>query len=100
MSTEPPAAPEAAPEPQAAPEAQADPAACLPGFVRKLGGFEAAWTALEVARKAKKLPTLNPVDYRFILGRPGGNPFSFPVQVVYRPGTPKEKDLGTFRIGR
>lgn len=65
-----------------------------------MGGFEAAWTALDVARKAKKLPTLNPVDYRFTLGPPGGIPFGVPVQVVYRPGTPKKKDLGVFRIGR
>ncbi len=55
---------------------------------------------MDAARKEAKLPSLNPTDYRFVLGRPGGIPFSFPVQVIYKPDSAKEKDLGTFRIGR
>ncbi|MGG6241860.1 hypothetical protein ACQ4N7_24820 [Nodosilinea sp. AN01ver1] len=92
---------EAAPEATAAaPEPEADPSDCFPLFVRKLKGFGAALESIQAARKEAKLPSLNPTDYRVIPGRPGGIPFSFPVQVVYRPGDPKERNLGTFRVGR
>lgn len=77
-----------------------DPRTLFPGFIRKLGGIGAVVEAIETARKEAKLPSLNPTDYRFVLGRPGGIPFSFPVQVIYKPESPQEKDLGTFRIGR
>jgi hypothetical protein len=89
-----PAEVELAPEPEAIPEQ------CFPGFLRKLGGFVDTLAAIEAKRKALKLPSLTPTDYRFVLGRPGGNPFSFPVTVIYKPESPKEKELGTFRIGR
>ncbi|MEA5447325.1 hypothetical protein VB780_02010 [Leptolyngbya sp. CCNP1308] len=86
--------------PAAAPEPEVDPSALFPAYIRKLRGIGAALEAIETARKEAKLPSLNPTDYRFILKRPGGIPFCFPVQVVYKPDSAKEKDLGTFRIGR
>jgi hypothetical protein len=82
------------PEPEAAPEQ------CFPGFLRKLGGFVDTLAAIETKRKSLKLPSLTPTDYRFVPGCPGGNPFSFPVTVIYKPESPQEKNLGTFRIGR
>jgi hypothetical protein len=89
------------PEPQLeAPEQEFDPATFFPGWIRKLGGLAVALDAIETARRQKKLPSLNPTDYRFVPGRPGGNPFSFPVTVIYKPESPQEKNLGTFRIGR
>lgn len=97
LSTEPEAATDA---PAAAPEPDVDPSTLLPRYIRKLRGVGAAIEAIEAACKEAKLPSLNPTDYRFVLGRPGGIPFSFPVQVIYRPESSKEKDLGTFRIGR
>lgn len=100
LSTDPGAAPEAPAAPEPAPEPAIDPATCFPGYIRKLGGFGAVLEAIDTARKAKRLPSLNLTDYRFVLKRPGGIPLGFPVQVIYKPGTPKEKDLGTFRIGR
>jgi hypothetical protein len=84
----------------AATEAAVDPSNFFPGWILKLGGLSTALEAIDVARRQKKLPSLNPTDYRFVLGRPGGIPFSFPVRVLYKPDSPKEKDLGTFRIGR
>lgn len=84
----------------AAPEPEVDPSAFLPGYIRKLRGVGAALEAMEAARKEQRLPSLNPTDYRFVFKRPGGNPFSFPVQVIYKPESPEENDLGTFRIGR
>jgi hypothetical protein len=92
---------EAAPEaPAAAPEPEVDPQAFFPGYIRKLRGITTAIEAMDAARKEAKLPRLNPTDYRFVLGRPGGIPLSFPVQVIYKPDSAKEKHLGTFRIGR
>jgi hypothetical protein len=84
----------------AGPEPEADLSAYFPGYLRKLRGIGAAVEAIEAARKEAKLPSLTPTDYRFIPGRPGGIPYSFPVQVIYKPGDPKERHLGTFRIGR
>lgn len=100
LSTEADAAPAASDAPPAASDLEADPSACFPGYIRKLGGFGAALESLETVRKEAKLPSLNPTDYRFVPGRPGGIPFTFPVQVVYKPDSPQERDLGTFRIGR
>ncbi|MBW4482915.1 MAG: hypothetical protein KME14_10260 [Tildeniella torsiva UHER 1998/13D] len=97
LSTESEAAPETAVEAAAA---APDLSAYFPGYIRKLKGLANVAEAIETARKEAKLPSLNPTDYRFVLGRPGGIPFSFPVQVVYKPDSPKEHDLGTFRIGR
>lgn len=96
-STEAEVAPAEAPE---ATEATDEPSDCFPLYLRKLRGFGATLGAIDDARRKQRLPSLNPTDYRFILQRPGGIPFSFPVQVVYKPGDAKEKDLGTFRIGR
>lgn len=96
-STEADDAPEA---PAEAPETEADPSALFPGYLRKLSGFGAALEAIEAARSEAKLPSLNREDYRLIPQQPGGIPYSFPVQVIYKHESRKEKDLGTFRIGR
>lgn len=100
LSTEADAAPAASDAPPADQALEADPSACFPGYIRKLGGFVDALESLEAVRKDAKLPSLNLTDYRFLPGRPGGIPFTFPVQVIYKPDSPKEKNLGTFRIGR
>lgn len=86
--------------PAEAPETEADASDLFPSYIRKLKGMGAALDAIEAARKEAKLPSLNAADYRFIPGAPGGIPYSFPVQVVYKPGDPKEQSLGTFRINR
>jgi hypothetical protein len=91
---------EAEPPPEAALELASDLSALFPGYIRKLRGFADVAEAIESARKQAKLPSLNLTDYRFVLKLPGGIPFAFPVQVIYMPGTAKEKDLGTFRVGR
>lgn len=87
-------------DPAETPEAEVDPSSCFPGYIRNSGGFEKALEAIENARKTAKLPSLNRKDYRFALRPPGGIPFSVPVEVIYKPGTAKEKVLGTFRVSR
>lgn len=90
----------AADTPEVEKQGQPDINSQFPGFLRKLRGFDGALEAIETARREQRLPSLNPTDYRVIPKRPGGIPFSFPVQIIYRPDSPQEKDLGTFRIGR
>lgn len=72
----------------------------LPGYLRRKGGFRAASEAMETARTEAGLPSFNATDYRFTVKPPGGVPFSTPVQVIYKPDSPDEHDLGTFRVGR
>ncbi|MBD1917168.1 MULTISPECIES: hypothetical protein [Cyanophyceae] len=96
-STKAPETEDAAPKPPAAPS---DVASLFPARITKLGGFDQAIEAMQVAVEDRKLPSLNPNDYRFILKPPGGLPFAFPVQVVYLPDSPDEVDLGTFRVNR
>lgn len=84
----------------AAPEPETNLSDSFPGFIRKLGGLASALDDIDAARKEYRLPSLTPTDYRFVFKRPGGIPFSFPVQVIYKPGSEEEKDLGTYRIGR
>lgn len=83
-----------------APAAEPGLSAFFPGYIRKLKGFIDVAESVDSARKKARLPSFNPTNYRFILGRPGGIPFSFPVQVIYKPGSSQEKDLGTYRVGR
>lgn len=89
-----PAAPAAAPEPEP------DLKGRFPGWIGKLGGFAATVAAIDAERKSRNLPGLQSKQYRFVLGRPGGNPFSFPVTVIYKPESPEEQVLGTYRVGR
>ncbi|WOD37373.1 hypothetical protein [Nodosilinea sp. E11] len=109
LSTEQEAAPEAPATPPAQPEpeppaeatdAPPDLTGVVSGRIAKLGGFMATVAAIDAERKARKLPSLTSKDYRWVLGRPGGIPFSFPVTVIYKPESPDEQALGTYRIGR
>jgi hypothetical protein len=72
----------------------------LPSRIVKLGGFTATVAKIDDERKARNLPSLTSKDYRWVLGRPGGIPFSVPVTVIYKPESPDEQTLGTYRIGR
>lgn len=81
-------------------EAEAGPGDFLPGYLRRKGGFGAALEAMETARGDAGLPSFNTTDYRFTVKPPGGVPFSTPVQVTYKPDSPEEQNLGTFRVGR
>lgn len=83
-----------------APEPPPDITGKVPGWIGKLGGFGATVAAIEAERKLRKLPGLLSKEYRFVLGRPGGIPFTFPVTVLYKPESTQEQNLGTFRIGR
>lgn len=89
-----PAAPAAAPEPEPGLKGR------FPSWIGKLGGFAATVEAIDAERKSRNLPGLLSKDYRFVLGRPGGIPFRFPVTVIYKPESPEEQVLGTYRIGR
>lgn len=79
----------------------------VPGFVQKLGGFLSVAGQIDDFVKSLGLPPfvtdkrLNLFDYRLVIEPPRGIPFRLGVRVVYRPGTPEERDLEhIFRIGR
>lgn len=61
-------------------------------------GASETFKAIEAVRFAKKLPSLSLVDYRFLIKRPGGIPFSVPIEVIYKAESPEEVNLGIFRI--
>lgn len=88
MVSPPPAAPEPAPSPKQ----------LLPGFVANRKGAGEAFDAIEAARTALNLPSLSLIDYRFVIKRPGGLPFSIPIEVIYKPESKDEINLGIFRI--
>ncbi|MFQ4134762.1 hypothetical protein PGN35_000410 [Nodosilinea sp. PGN35] len=76
-----------------------NPIGLLPGFVARRSDAQAAIQEIDAARQNAKLPSLNPTDYRFAVGRPGGIPASLPVTVTYKPDSPEAVELGTYRVG-
>jgi hypothetical protein len=70
----------------------------FPGFVARRAGAQAALDSIVAACQEQELPSLNPTDYRFTVGKPGGIPASLPVEVTYKPESPDQVAVGTFRV--
>lgn len=79
----------------------------LPGYIRKLRGFVETMEAINAYCEDHNLPRfwngelVNYLQYRVILGKPGGVPLSYPIQVFQRNPESDDQPIGqNFRINR